>query len=388
MSAPSATATPDAIGAPEADGARALEHVRMLADQIGPRVSGTPQEIQARDYLRDELASYGYDVTIPSFEFDSSFFQPSTVEINGEPVSALSLEGTGDGTVSGPLVAAGIGRAEEFPANTTGAIALIERGELSFREKVDNALAAGAVGVLVYNDEPGRIVGSLDGDVAVPVAGITQEDGERLAASTAPLTATITVADDVATSYNVVARPASGAPCDTVTGGHYDSVPITGGADDNAAGSAAVLETARIVAARDLPGVHCFVLFGAEEFGLFGSKRFIETLADVEVNNLRGMVNLDVVGLAGGLELIGSDELVRQAGIVADAMGVSSRVSEVPNGAGSDHISFIQAGIPAVFLYRHDPLIHTVDDTIARIGADSLAETAEVAAAVLAELSD
>lgn len=382
--------TPGVLDDVEADGERVLEHVRVLSEQIGPRVSGTPQESEARDYFRAQLESYGYDVTTQSFQFDASVFAPATVEVDGAPVSALSLQGSGEGSVTGPLVVvSGLGLPADFPASTAGAIALIERGELTFQDKVNNAIAAGAIGVLVYNNEPGRIAGSLDGGVDVPVAGITQEDGRRLASATSPLTATITVEAGEATSYNVVARPAGRtAPCDTITGGHYDTVPITGGADDNASGSAAVLETARIVAARNLPGVHCFALFGAEEFGLFGSRFYVDQLSDAEFTALRGMVNLDVVGLPQDVELIGSEDMIALAGVVANRLGLTSRPSAVPNGAGSDHLPFINAGISAVFLYRHDPLIHTVDDTIARMDPGRLAETAELAAAILAELSN
>ena len=389
-SAPSPTSTPDPLQAPEANGERTLEHVRVLAEDIGPRVSGTPQEVQARDYLRAELESYGYDVTTPVFEFDASVFLPASVEVAGEAISGIALDGSATGTATGQLVPFGIGRPEDAPPRgLDGSIALIQRGELTFQEKAANAVAAGAIGVVVYNNEPGRVAGTLPAGITIPVVGISQEDGERLAASGLLPFTTITILGSTATSYNVVARPSGSAtPCDTVTGGHYDSVPVTGGADDNASGTAAVLETARIVAARDLPGVHCFALFGAEEYGLFGSAHFVESLSDAELSALRGMVNLDVVGLPQDLELIGSEDMVNLAGIVASDLGLPSRPSSVPNGAGSDHLSFIRAGVPAVFLYRHDPLIHTPEDAIGRMSVESLAQTAEAAAAILAELTE
>jgi Zn-dependent M28 family amino/carboxypeptidase len=99
------------------------------------------------------------------------------------------------------------------------------------------------------------------------------------------------------------------------------------------------------------------------------------------------MVNLDVVGLPQELELIGSEDMVTQAGLVAARLGFPSRPSSVPNGAGSDHLNFIRAGVPSVFLYRNDDRIHTPEDAIDRISSDSLAETVEVAAALLAELA-
>jgi aminopeptidase YwaD len=387
---PASTATPaDEAGPPEADGQRALEHVRKLAVEIGPRVAGTEAEIAARDYIAGELERYGYDVTTSQFEFDASLFVTASVAAGDLDLVAAGLQGTGDGTVTAPLMRAGIGRASDFPPEgLNGAIALIQRGELTFAQKVGNAVAAGASAVVVYNNEEGTLFGELGDAVTVPAVGITREDGDALIAQLAsgPLEATISVDRPGTTAYNVVARPPGVTTCTTVTGGHYDSVPTTSSANDNASGTAAVLETARVAAARDLPGANCFVLFSAEESGLFGSQEFVAALTDADVNALRMMINLDVVGLPQDLELIGSDELVRQAGVIADGLGLPSRPSSVPNGAGSDHQSFIQAGIPAVFLYRNDELIHTASDTIDRISIDSLAQTVEVAIGLLEAL--
>ena len=130
------------------------------------------------------------------------------------------------------------------------------------------------------------------------------------------------------------------------------------------------------------------MLFSAEESGLLGSEDFVDGLTDEELNALRMMINLDVVGLAQDLELIGSEDLVRQAGIIADSLGLASRPSFVPGGAGSDHLSFLDAGIPAVFLYRNDELIHTPEDALARISAESLEQTVDVAIGLLAELGE
>jgi aminopeptidase YwaD len=271
-----------------------------------------------------------------------------------------------------------------------GRIALVGRGGLPFREKALNAMAAGASGVIAYNNEEGRIVGNLNGELDILAAGIGQADGEALLArlATETVMASITVTDATATSFNVVAKPKGIALCDTVTGGHYDTVPVTGGADDNASGTAAVLETARVIAARKTTGAHCFVLFGAEEIGLFGSKAYVAQMSDAELNALRAMVNLDVVGLPQELELIGSEDLVSQAGLIAEGMDLPWRPSFVPSGLGSDHLSFRNAGVPVVFLYRDDTLIHTQEDAIGRISVESLAQTVEVAAALLAELGE
>ncbi|MEX2225215.1 MAG: M28 family metallopeptidase [Dehalococcoidia bacterium] len=385
---PAASATPDPLLDPEASGERALEHVRALSVDIGPRVAGTEGERLGVEYIRAELARYGYDVTVEEFAFDASAFLPARVDAQGQAHPGFAFNGSAEGVATGALVFAGIGRPEEFPAGgLNGGIALIERGELTFQQKVENAVAAGAAGAIIYNNEEGSLL--AEANTSVQVIGLRPEAGEALRALAAggAVEATITVSPRRGTAYNVVAKPPGAGACETVSGGHHDSVAVTGGADDNASGTAAVLELARVVAANDRLDANCFVLFGAEEFGLFGSKEYVRQLDDEARDALRAMLNLDVVGLDSDLVLIGSDDVIDTARIAGEEIGIEARRGEVPNGAGSDHASFIEAGIPAVFFYRNDTLIHTPQDSVERIRPESLEETIRIAYATLVALT-
>lgn len=89
--------------------------------------------------------------------------------------------------VYGSLISAGLGKAEDFLGqNFTGKLALISRGEISFSEKVQNAMAAGAVGAVIYNNEAGLLTeATLSEDptlppVEFPVAMIEQADGQNI----------------------------------------------------------------------------------------------------------------------------------------------------------------------------------------------------------------
>jgi Zn-dependent M28 family amino/carboxypeptidase len=382
--AAAATGTPNALASTAADAQHVFDDIRKLAVDIGPRVAGTPAEMQAANYLRDELASYGYDVSIQDFAFDASAFRPSRVDSGGNSIGGYAFRGSGEGTVTGPLVLAGIGKPEEFPAGGAhGDIAVIERGELTFTEKTQNAIAAGASAVIIYNNAAGSVTGQVD-PVSIPVVGIAADAGSALAAGT---TATVTVPPAALTGHNVVAKPKGTADCTSVTGGHYDSVPATGGADDNASGAASVVEVARVAAANHLAGANCFVLFSGEEFGLFGSKAFISTLSPDQVNKLREMINLDVVGISGALGLIGDADLVDTARLQAERLDVTAEPSQLPQGAGSDHLSFRNAGIPVLMLSIEDNLIHTQRDAIDRIDIKTLDATVRLAYATLAGLS-
>lgn len=395
--AAAASATPDALASAEPDGARALGHVRRLAEEIGPRTAGTAGELAARDYIRGTLEAYGYDVSVEPFPFDATEFLPARVDIAADAaaadtiasVPAIAMRGSSAGSLSGRLLAVmGAGRAADLPAGSAGAVLLVERGDLTFSEKAANAAAAGAVALIVENNEDGSFVGKLDGAAAIPVVGVSRADGERLRQrAAAGASARVSVTPPQGTAYNVVARPRGVTACATVTGGHYDSVPVTGGADDNASGTASVLETARVLAARREQGANCFVLFSAEEFGLFGSKAFVASLGEDGVGRLRAMVNLDVVGMPEGLTLIGDDDLIETARVAAQRLGLETTRATLPRGAGSDHLSFQQAGVPVVMLYRDDPQIHTTADAVGRISERSLAETVGVAVGVLEALA-
>jgi subtilisin family serine protease len=83
---------------------------------------------------------------------------------------------------SNEVVYAGLGKPEDFAAiNVRGKFALISRGEIAFKDKVANAIQAGAVGAVIYNNAPGLLQGALSEDgseAAIPAAMIEQTVGE------------------------------------------------------------------------------------------------------------------------------------------------------------------------------------------------------------------
>ena len=84
------------------------------------------------------------------------------------------------------LVNCGLGQPGECPASVSGNIALIQRGTNSFGEKVANAMAQGAVGAIVYNNEPGLLIGTLGSRRApgrvpwIPALGVSDVTGAQL----------------------------------------------------------------------------------------------------------------------------------------------------------------------------------------------------------------
>ncbi len=80
-----------------------------------------------------------------------------------------------------------------------------------------------------------------------------------------------------------------------VVSSHFDSGQVTAGADDDTSGTAALLETARMLAATPLPATVVFASFTGEEAGLFGSQEFVR-LAALNKWQIVGALNNDMIG--------------------------------------------------------------------------------------------
>ncbi|MEO6239540.1 MAG: M20/M25/M40 family metallo-hydrolase [Vicinamibacterales bacterium] len=82
-----------------------------------------------------------------------------------------------------------------------------------------------------------------------------------------------------------------------VVSSHYDSVAIGPGADDDTSGTAALLETARIMAGHPMPATIVFASFTGEEAGLLGSREFVRRAVEGKVR-IAGALNNDMIGWA------------------------------------------------------------------------------------------
>ena len=246
--------------------------------------------------------------------------------------------------------------------------------------------------MVVYNDAAGRVQGTLGGPEAVPAATIAGDDGQRLldALAAGPVTVRLQVDASVEQhgSTNVVAELRDrGDASSVVIGAHLDSVPAWPGANDDGSGSAVVLELARTVAQVDeqpRPYTLKFVLFGAEELGLYGSRYYVSSLADADRQAILAMINLDMVGVGQGWRFGGTDDLVQAALGASNDLGERALPIRGPLGSASDHASFLAAGVPALFLYRtDDPNYHTANDRAEFVDADALGQAGTIVLRVL-----
>jgi hypothetical protein len=162
------------------------------------------------------------------------------------------------------------------------------------------------------------------------------------------------------------------------------------GAEDNASGSAAVMEIARIFARSPVKPRRSIViaLFGGEEAGLKGSEYFTANLL-VPGGTPVAMLNLDMVGSGDGMNCAYSGKEPTLETAVRDAdkhIGIvrSMRPIRGVGVRGSDYAPFFARGIPCVSFASNGPHLayHQTGDTIYRINPDMLADAARLGFAV------
>ena len=277
----------------------------------GTRVSGTAGYDQSVDYVVERMTAAGYAVTVQPFQFQTFIsLSPSILERispNPGPVanSIMSYSGSGDNTASvtalayPPADATPGCEAADYAGFPVGTIALISRGACTFAIKAANAQAAGAAGVIIYNNAPGPLNGTLGNGFTlnISVTGISQADGLMLAA-TPGLTMRLKTETfrGIATTYNVLAESVDGDPNNVVmAGAHLDSVNAGPGIQDNGSGSAAILEVAEQMAKVKPHNKLRFAWWGAEEASLVGSTYYVNNLTADDLAKVTLYLNFDMI---------------------------------------------------------------------------------------------
>ena len=388
---PPPTSIPPSPGSsPGALADRAYGYLAHLTQRLGPRESGTEQELEAAQYLKSQLTSYGYSVDLQTFPLESIPVAELEVALEAadpQRVEATPLGQSGTGNVSGMLCPIGLALPEDIPEEGLGGkIALVKRGQIQFQEKVKRVAQAGAVAAVIYNNLAGSFQGVLLSPGSVPAITISREDGLEIEALVAEgrVEATVSVSLEKRFSRNVVAERGGDDDGIVVLGAHYDTVANTTGANDNASGTAVLLAVARELAGRSLPFGLRFVAFGAEELGLLGSQFYVNSLSTGQQRRTIAMLNFDAVGSGNQLALLGSPALTELAVELSEERQIPVRVIGGLLGAGSDHMSFAAAGIPVITFVTEDfSRLHTPQDRIDFVDPSLLGDAAGVALALL-----
>jgi len=332
---------------------RHLIALQRLADRNGGnRAAGTAGHEASAEYIATKLEAAGYLVERQEFGFVFDETKGQTLTVAGATVPVIRLSYSQSTPVGGVTSTLAVIPSDATPgceasdyAGAEGKVALVSRGICTFGQKASAAAEAGAAAVLVYNNVPGTLNGTLGAPVpgSAPAGGITQADGQALAAQNgAAVTIDLQGLMEDRTSYNVIAETQTGRHNNVVmAGAHLDSVAAGPGINDNGTGSAALLETALQLGGS--PKVNNAVRFGwwsAEELGLVGSEHYVQSLDFEEQLNIALYLNFDMIGSpnAGYFTFDGDD---------SDAVGAGPG----PYGSGQ-----IEAAFENYFSYTGVPL--------------------------------
>ncbi len=359
--------------------------LERFTEEMSPRESATDEEEAAAEYLAKELESLGYEVETQPFTFDRMAPERSLQLPDGETMIGIPLRMSGLGTISGSLVHVGLAKDEDIPAGgLAGRIALIQRGEILFEEKVARVAEAGAGAAVIYNNFPGLFAGVMENQADIPAISLSGDNGERLLEmmSAGSLEVTISLEEKAYSSRNLIAElPGdSGKDRVMVVGAHYDTTPNTQGANDNGSGVASLISIARELA-QDPPEAFRmrFLLFGAEEVGLFGSQHYAANLDQDEVDSIVAMINIDVPGSGHSLQVIGDTLLTAEAVRYARENGILIMREQGLDGATSDHAPFRERGVPVMFILADDlSRINSPRDNLEFVDPNRMGETVAV----------
>ena len=343
----------------------------------GIRTSGTDGYDESVEYVVDRMEAAGYDVTVQEFDFQTfiSLTPPVLEQVSPPPAGPIAnniMAYSGSGDVTAPVSTVTDIRgcdAADFAGFPAGNIALISRGVCTFAIKATNAYNAGASGVVIYNNAPGVLNGTLGSTFTlnVGVTSVTQVVGGQLAATPGLVMRLKTdTFRGIATTSNVLAETTTGDPDNVImVGAHLDSVNAGPGIQDNGSGSAAILEVAEQMAKVKPRNRVRFAWWGAEESGLVGSTLYVNSLSDAEKDKITLYLNFDMIGSPNHVFFIydGDDSDVVGAGPGPDGSAQIEKAFEAYyNAVGlpfkgtdfsgrSDYGPFIAVGIPSGGLF-------------------------------------
>jgi len=238
----------------------------------------------------------------------------------------------------------------------------------------------GAAALIFYNnsakDDELKFEGKDKAEkTGIPVIYVTKSAAKKYlndASASVDMKLKVSIGEKKRIGHNVIGYIDEGAPNTIVLGAHFDHLGygedgssmlrtkehlIHNGADDNASGTAALIELARLLKNSKLDkNNYLFIAFSGEELGLFGSKYFVEN-PTVSLSNINYMINMDMVGRLNDssrvLTIGGYGTSPEWSSLINTKTKKSPFVIKLDSsGTGpSDHTSFYRKDIPVLFFF-------------------------------------
>lgn len=370
------------------------DHIHYLADdKLEGRRAGTPGEKLAMDYIAGQFKQIGLQP-----KGTDGFFQPFDInegkQINPDTHFSINGQELKLNDDYFPFV-----YSPNVNIDASPAISVQEAGMPWFinlkdvleengsnphfdlnnyiHQQANDLKKKGATALVFYNtsskdDDLKFDVKDRSETTAIPAIYVTAKKYFKDPSASLDVKLKIDISEKKRIGHNVIGFIDNGAASTVVVGAHFDHLGygedgntmlrtnehvIYNGADDNASGTAAVIELARLLKNSKLnKSNYLFIAFSGEELGLFGSKYFVEN-PTIGLNNINYMINMDMVG-----RLNDSTKVLTVGGygtspewallIVTDKKKSPFIIKVDSSGTGpSDHTSFYRKDIPVLFFF-------------------------------------
>ncbi|PYT66097.1 MAG: peptidase M28 [Acidobacteria bacterium] len=385
------------------------ENLRRLTDEVGGRVTGSPEMAKAVEWGVAAFRAAGIDVHTEEYTLPAAWGEGHTrLELLGPVKFPIRLKSTGwspattPGGIEASVIDVDNGSEDDFARvarSLKGAILLVHTdigttwADL-FNEYlrppaiIDHAVRGGAVAILWMGARERlllyRHTNSLTGEIdKIPQALLAREDAMRLARTVAAYPGKVRVHFDMPNKTggpiqqeNVVGEIRGYEKPDeaVILGAHLDSWELGTGALDNGCNAALVIEAARAIKATGLLPRRTirFVLFSGEEQGTIGSFEYVKAHRS-ELDKIRAMITFDAgIGRVTGYSLGGRRDIeagVREVLRPLESWGANNHTYDAS--FGTDNFDFLLEGVPALVANQEEanylPNYHAASDTLDKV---------------------
>ena len=349
------------------------------------RVAGSKEEDKAREILKKEIEDLGLIATEEDFPIDYSEIKVAKLEVTSPfhkeyEVTGIKMTGnTPKDGIEAPLVyienadAANLVDIENKIVLLNGRMFhAIYKKILDKKPAAFIALSGSIYDYLDDSDLDIMAIRSIDYETGkIPGVCLRAIDGQDLInLNPEKVKITLEQVEGKATSHNLITEIKGSEKPDEIIAltAHYDSVPFSSGAYDNASGSVGIMELLHYFHKNAPKRTLRFIWCGAEELGLLGSKDYCEKHKD-ELDKFVFNLNIDMIGVTLGYEIAcctSEESLVSYINYLGREIGVAIKAKQ--GVYSSDSTPFADRGIPSVSFARISPMggakIHSRKDVI------------------------